>query len=102
MSEPLAWRYSFNETSWDATTNGSYARSLLDEGYTVTPLVAAPPEDGRPSYRELECALRGAVEMLSDFARTAREMGWKADASVVGGFVEGADALLARIPKEEG
>lgn len=92
----LAWRYSYNGMSWAATANPSFARELIDEGYTVTPLVSAPPEDGRPTYADLVDALQDVVA----YAEEAAAGRWDVphDLPVQ---VEDARALLSRIPKEE-
>ena len=91
MSEPIAW----------LLTNGAgtairvflsesgakrYASSNGMGKFPVTPLVAAPPEDGRPSYADLVEALRAFLG--SD------EMGMITRSHVR----QHARALLSRIP----
>lgn len=108
VSEPIAWLVTGVGTRPHVTNDVGWAVLYdSDPGYVVTPLVAAPPEDGRPTYTELAEALRDARDMI----RAARADAWDSDI-VEQGINEGdyqaarmrerMDALLSRIPEEEG
>ena len=64
-----------------------YVVLVFDDG--GKPLVAAPPEDGRPTWDDLASTLRDCVEAM-DAGFISRMQARK-----------NAEALLSRIPKEE-
>lgn len=110
MSNPLAFRIEHRTAHglnrW-LTDDASDVESARIAGCTVTPLIAAPPEDGRPTYAQLAEALRDARAMIG----AARPDAWDSDI-IEQGINEGdyqaarmrerLDAVIARIPKEEG
>lgn len=106
MSDAIGWMiHSVDGISW-LTTEPGEAKEAPNYGYSVTPLVAAPPEDGRPTYDELVEALReyiAADEAVDREAeRTAENPAGWSSAYVVrrSHAVDAFRDLLARIPKE--
>lgn len=71
------------------------AKAWADSGCAVTPLVAAPVEDGRPTYVDLT---RSLAALLSTVRAHAANYATEEQLDVT---CRHAAALLSRIPKED-
>lgn len=99
MSEILGWRCEDREFNCWLTDDGSDVESARLAGCRITPLVAAPPGDGRPT--RIENALRKKIaEWRADPSHDANHGEVFDHACSLDWMCDEIEDLLSRIPKD--